>query len=197
MSTSYTDPRGSTLSLENPRRQTLTGSSFSLQILILSKADAKMMSVELPLSTRTMWIVLLATMAFITSGSSWGCWQPSMSKSEKVMVLFSRGSLDTVCTSKVSLDLMLLKWAFLVSWTLHLLQTLRRTHGFLLKMADAELGLADEVVVAGLVPALLSPRNGRDAHIESSIQFPFLAGCNHLFSVHDPYGTHSIWYRLF
>ena len=35
---------------------------------------------------------LLATMAFITSGSSWGCWQPSMSKSEKVMVVSSRGS---------------------------------------------------------------------------------------------------------
>ena len=36
-----------------------------------------------------------------------------MSKSEKVMVVSSRGSLDTVCTSKVSLDLMLHKWAFL------------------------------------------------------------------------------------
>ena len=37
-----------------------------------------------------------------------------MSKSEKVMVLFSRGSLDTVCTSKVSPDPILCKWAFLV-----------------------------------------------------------------------------------
>ena len=36
-----------------------------------------------------------------------------MSKSKKVMVLFSRGSLDTVCTSKVSPYLMLRKWAFL------------------------------------------------------------------------------------
>ena len=80
---------------------------------ILSKVDAKMMSVELPLLTRSLWIVLLATMAFITSESSWGCWQPSMSKSEKVMVVSSRGSLDTVCTSKVSPDLMLRKWAFL------------------------------------------------------------------------------------
>ena len=80
---------------------------------ILSKSDANMMSTELPLSTRTLWIVLLATMAFIKSGSSWGCWQPSMSKSEKVMVVSSRGSLDTVCTSKVSPDLMLCKWAFL------------------------------------------------------------------------------------
>ena len=34
-------------------RCVLTGSSFSLPMPILSKADAKMMSVELPLSTRT------------------------------------------------------------------------------------------------------------------------------------------------
>ena len=113
VSTRCTDPRGSTLSLENPRRQALTGSSFSLPMPILSKAEAKMMSVELPLSTRTLWIVLLATMVFITSGSSWGCWQPSMSKSEKVIIVSSRGSLDIVCTSKVSTDLMLCKWAFL------------------------------------------------------------------------------------
>ena len=52
-------------------------------------------------------------MVFITSGSSLGCWQPSMSKFEKVMVVSSQGSLDTVCTSKVSPDLMLRKWAFL------------------------------------------------------------------------------------
>ena len=38
------DPRGNTLSLENPHRQALTGSSFSLPMPILSKADAKMMS---------------------------------------------------------------------------------------------------------------------------------------------------------
>ena len=73
VSTSCTDPRGSTLSPENPRRQALTGSSFSLPIPILSKADAKMMSVELPLSIRTLWAVLLATMVSITSWSSWGC----------------------------------------------------------------------------------------------------------------------------
>ena len=113
MSTICTDPRGSTLSPENPRRQALTGSSFSLPMPIFSKADAKMMSAELPLSTRTLWTVLLATMVFITRGSSWGCWQPSMSKSEKVMVVSSRGSLDTVCTSKVFPDLMLRKWACL------------------------------------------------------------------------------------
>ena len=107
VSTSYIDPRGSTLSPKNPRRQALTGSSFFLPMPIFSKADVKMMSIELPLSTRTLWIVLLATIAFITSGSSWGCWQPYISKSEKVMVVSSRGSLDTVCTSKVSLGLML------------------------------------------------------------------------------------------
>ena len=74
MSTNCTDPKGSTLSPENPRRQALTGSSFSPPMPILLKADAKMISVELPLSTRTLWIVLLATMVFITRGSSWGCW---------------------------------------------------------------------------------------------------------------------------
>ena len=59
VSTSYIDPKGSTLSPENPRRQELTGSSFSLPMPILSKADTKMMSVELPLLTRTLWIVYL------------------------------------------------------------------------------------------------------------------------------------------
>ena len=80
---------------------------------ILSKADAKMMSVELPLSIRTLWIVLLATTILITSGSSWGCWQLSMSESEKVMVVSSRGSLDTTCIYNVSPDMMLRRWAFL------------------------------------------------------------------------------------
>ena len=40
------------------------------------------------------------------------------------------------------------------------MQTLQRLHGFLLKVADAELGLAKEVAVAGLVPALMRPCNG-------------------------------------
>ena len=53
VSTSCIDPRGSTLSPENPRRWVLTGSSFSLPMPILSKANAKIMSAELPLSTRT------------------------------------------------------------------------------------------------------------------------------------------------
>ena len=70
VSTSCIDPRRSTLSPENPRRLALTGSSFSLLMPILLKADVKVMSAELPLSTRTLWIVLLATTALITSGSS-------------------------------------------------------------------------------------------------------------------------------
>ena len=70
MSTSCIDPKGSTISLENPRRWALTSSSFSLQMPILSKADAKMMLTELPLSTRTLCTVLLATTTLITSGSS-------------------------------------------------------------------------------------------------------------------------------
>ena len=107
MSTGYIDPRGSTHFSENPRRWALIGFSFSLPLPILSKADAKMTSVELLLSTRTLCIVLLATTTLITSGSSWRCWQPSMSESEKVMVVSSRGSLDTACISSVFPDLML------------------------------------------------------------------------------------------
>ena len=53
VSTNYIDPKGSTLSPENPHRWVLTGSNFSLPMPILSKADAKMMLAELPLSTRT------------------------------------------------------------------------------------------------------------------------------------------------
>ena len=72
VSTSCMDPKGNTFSSENPRRWVLVGSSFSLPMSILSKADTKMMSAELQLSTRTRWIVLLATTTFITKGSSWG-----------------------------------------------------------------------------------------------------------------------------
>ena len=73
MSTSCIDPRGNTLSSENPRKWALTVSSFSFLMPILSKADAKMMSAKLSLSTKTLCTVLLATMALIISGSSWGC----------------------------------------------------------------------------------------------------------------------------
>ena len=107
VSTSCIDPRGSTLSPENPRRWALTDSSFSLPMPILTKVDTKMMSAELPLSTRILCTVLLAKTTLITSGSSWGCWQPSMSESEKVMIMSSQGSLDTDCISNVSYDLML------------------------------------------------------------------------------------------
>ena len=109
VSTSCIDPKGSTFSLENPRWWVLTGSIFSLSMPILSKADEKMMSVELPLSIRTRWIVLLATTALITKGSSWGSWHPSRYESENVMAVLSRGSLHTACTSITSLDLMLRK----------------------------------------------------------------------------------------
>ena len=113
MSTSCIEPRGNTFSLENPRKWVLTGSILALPMSNLSKVEAKMMSVELPLSTRTRWTVLLATTARITKGSSWGCWHPSRSESKNVMDVSSRGSLDTTCTSITSSNLMLRKWAFL------------------------------------------------------------------------------------
>ena len=73
VSTSCIEPKGNTFSPENPRKWVLIGSSLALSMSILSKAGAKMMSAELPLSTRTRWTVLLATTARITKGSSWGC----------------------------------------------------------------------------------------------------------------------------
>ena len=65
MSTSCIDPRGSTFSPRNPRRWALIGSSFSLPMPILSKADVKMMSAELLLLTRNLCTVLLATTALL------------------------------------------------------------------------------------------------------------------------------------
>ena len=109
----------------------------------MSKADAKMISAELPLSTRTLWIVLLATTTFITSGSSWGCWQPSMSESEKVMVVSSRGSLDTACTSNVSPYLMLRRWAFLAELDSPPPANPLKITWILPKAISTELGLAD------------------------------------------------------
>ena len=53
VSTNCIEPKGNTFYPENPRRCVLTGSSFSFPMPILSKADAKMMSAELPLSIRT------------------------------------------------------------------------------------------------------------------------------------------------
>ena len=42
-------------------------------------------------------------------------------------------------------------------------------------------------------PDLLRPQSGEDVHVGSGIQFPSSTGCNHLFSVHDPYGIHNTW----
>ena len=51
--------------------------------------------------------------------------------------------------------------------------------------------------MAGLVPAFLRPRNDEDVRVGLGIQSLSSVGCSHRFGVHDPYGTHSIWYRLF
>ena len=51
--------------------------------------------------------------------------------------------------------------------------------------------------MAGLVLALLRPRNGEDVRVRSGIQSLSSVRCSHRFSVHDPCGTHSIWYCLF
>ena len=114
VSTSCTDPRGTNLSPENLLKCACTGSILSLPMPILSNVEAKMLSAELPLSIRTLWTFLLATMALITNESSWGCWQPSRSASEKVMVVSNHGSLNTACTSSVFPSLNLRKWAFRV-----------------------------------------------------------------------------------
>ena len=53
MSTSCIEPKGNTFYPDNPHKWVLTGSSLSLPMPNLSKAEAKMMSAELPLSTRT------------------------------------------------------------------------------------------------------------------------------------------------
>ena len=55
---------------------------------------------------------------------------------------------------------------------------------------------ADEVAAVATSPDLPKPRRGGDAHVGSGIQFLFLAGFSRLFGIHDPCGTHSIWYRL-
>ena len=57
--------------------------------------------------------------------------------------------------------------------------------------------MANEAVVAAPGPDLLKPRHCEDAHVGSGTQFLSSIGCSHRFDVHDPYGTHSIWYYLF
>ena len=61
VSTSCTDPSGSTFSLDNPIKWPFIGSNFSLLMPILSNVDVKMISAELPLLIRTLYTVLLAT----------------------------------------------------------------------------------------------------------------------------------------
>ena len=51
--------------------------------------------------------------------------------------------------------------------------------------------------MAGLVLTLLRPRNSEDVRVGSGIQSLSSVGCSHWFGVHDPCGTHSIWYCLF
>ena len=145
MSTSCIEPKGNSFSSENPRKWVLTGSSLSLPMPILSKAEAKMMSAKLPLSTRTRWTVLLATIARITKGASWGCWHPSRSESENVMDVSSRGSLDTACTFTTSADP---DRPSGMSWIPLLLQILPRSRGFPLKAVGAEFLSVEVVVVA-------------------------------------------------
>ena len=51
--------------------------------------------------------------------------------------------------------------------------------------------------MARLVSGFLRPLNGEDVRVGLSIQSLSSIGCSHRFSVHDPCGTHSIWYCLF
>ena len=51
--------------------------------------------------------------------------------------------------------------------------------------------------MAGLVLALLRPRNVEDVRVGSGVQSLSSVRCSHRFDVHDPCGTHSIWYCLF
>ena len=53
--------------------------------------------------------------------------------------------------------------------------------------------MADEVMGAAPGPDLLRPQSDEDAHVGLGIQFPSLAECNHLSSVHDPYGIRNTW----
>ena len=51
--------------------------------------------------------------------------------------------------------------------------------------------------MARLVLALLRPHNDKDVRIGLGIQSLSSVGCSHRFGVHDPCGTHIIWYCLF
>ena len=62
-----------TLSPEKPKSGVEIGVGLSPVSFILSRADLKMMSTELPLSIRILWMRLLATGAEITTTSLCGC----------------------------------------------------------------------------------------------------------------------------
>ena len=68
--------------------------------------------------------------------------------------------------------------------------------GSIIGVAGVELVLADEVMGAVPGPDLLRPRSDVDVHVGSGIRFPSSFGCNHLFSVRDPYGIHNTWLSL-
>ena len=115
VSTSCIEPKGNTFSPENPRKWVLTGSNLALLMSILSKAEAKIMSVELPLSIRTQWTVLLATTSRITQGVVMGVLASLQIRVRECYGVSSRGNLDTACTSITSPGLMLRRWAFLAA----------------------------------------------------------------------------------
>ena len=164
MSTGCIEHKGNTFSPENPRKWVLTGSILSLLMPILSKAEAKMMSAELSLSTKTRWTVLLATTARITKGSSWGCWHPSKYESENVM----DGRTEAIWTPLVlPLPLQTLCCAYgpsELSWIRLLLQILPRSRGFPLKAIGAELLSVEVVVVAA------EPEPGSEPNFEADFQ---------------------------
>ena len=70
------------------------------------------------------------------------------------MVVSSRGSLDTACTSNTSSNLMLRKWAFLAELDSPLPAKPPRSHEFPLRATGAELSSVEVVVVAKLDPGL-------------------------------------------
>ena len=78
-----------------------------------------------------------------------------MSESENVMVVSSRGSLDTACISSVSPDMV--DEPSELKRTPLPLQIPRRSHGFLLRIVGVELGLVDKVMGVVPGPDLLSP----------------------------------------
>ena len=51
--------------------------------------------------------------------------------------------------------------------------------------------------MVGLVLTLMRPRNEEDVRVGSGTRSLSSVGCSHQFGVHDPCGTHSIWYCLF